>query len=60
MSIMTLWQPILVSAVLVFTGGGTIVKQALHNNVPGVDEYYAVSPSLVAMVSRRLPQPRSE
>jgi hypothetical protein len=28
------------------SGGGTIVKQALHNKLPGVDEYYAASMAL--------------
>ena len=28
------------------SGGGTIVKQALHNNLQGVDEYYAAAVAL--------------
>lgn len=28
------------------SGGGTIVKQALHNNLQGVDEYYAAAMAL--------------
>jgi len=28
------------------SGGGTIVKQALHNKLPGVDEFYAASMAL--------------
>ena len=28
------------------SGGGTIIKQALHNRLPGVDEYYAAAMAL--------------
>ena len=28
------------------SGGGTIVKQALHNKLPGIDEYYAAAMAL--------------